>query len=318
MIVDAHLHVWDLRRARYDWLGPHLAPIDRTIGFGEIVPTLDRLGVDGVVLVQAADEPGDTEAMLELAEREPRVLGVVAWVPLETPVEAAAMLDDLLASPAVVGIRNLIHDRDDPDWVLRPGFDRSLGLLEDRRVPFDFVTKDAAALPRLLEVARRHPGLQLVLDHLGKPGFRRSSELRRAWEGWIAEAGAIPTIAAKVSGLYGENPGTWTDADVRGVVEVALRAFGPERLLFGGDWPVSVTAGGYERVHAAALAALDRLPADATAAVLGGTATRIYGLPAPRCGLDSTVSRRRASSSRSWSPGSVAARCGGCCCRWNQ
>lgn len=278
MVIDAHLHVWDLQRARYAWLGPHLAPIDRSIGFGEIAPTLDALGIEGVVLVQAADEPGDTAAMLELAEREPRVLGVVGWVALESPTEAAPMLDDLLASPHVVGIRNLVHDREDPDWALRPGFDRGLGLLEERGVPFDFVTRDAAALPRLLEVARRHPRLPLVLDHLGKPGFRRSSELRRAWEGWIAAAGAVPTIAAKVSGLYGEDPARWSVADVRGAVEVAVRAFGPGRLLYGGDWPMSVTAGGYERVHQAVIAALEPLSAEARAQVLGGTAARVYGL----------------------------------------
>ncbi|MGN6741861.1 MAG: amidohydrolase family protein [Amnibacterium sp.] len=281
MIIDAHLHVWDRTRADYAWLGPHLAPIDRTVAFDEVVPALDRHGVDGVVLVQAADEAGDTAALLELAAREPRVLGVVAWVPLERPAEAAPMLDDLLATGRVVGIRNLIHDRSDPDWALREAFDRGLGLLEERGVPFDFVTRDAAALPRLLEVARRHPGLPLVLDHLGKPSFRRSSALRRAWDGWIREAGAVPTIAAKVSGLYadGTDPAAWRDDDVRAVTAAALDAFGSARLLYGGDWPVSLTAGGYDRVLHAMRTALADLPAEQREDVLWRTAARVYRLP---------------------------------------
>ena len=292
MIVDAHLHVWDRTRARYDWLGPHLPEVDRTIGFDEIVPTLERRGVGGVVLVQSADEPGDTTNLFEVAEREPLVLGVVAWVPLERPEEAADLLATAQEHPKLVGIRNLIHDRADPEWALRPEFDRGLDLLEQRGVPFDFVTSDAHALPVLIQVAERHPGLTVVLDHLGKPSLREGASMRRFWERSIAEVAHLPNVVAKLSGLYaeGDSPAEWTTEQVARVAATAIGAFGSERVMYGGDWPMSLTAGGYDRVLDSMLASLAGLTDGQRDDVLWRTATRTYGLPTPSEGSGAPTS----------------------------
>ena len=130
MIIDSHLHVWDLDRSPYSWIDRNAPPFNRTFTFDEVAPQLAENGVDAVILVQADDDDRDTDLMLEVAAERPEVVGVVAYIPLERPAEAAARLEVLQANPYVVGIRNLTHDRLDPDWVLRPDVDETLGLIE--------------------------------------------------------------------------------------------------------------------------------------------------------------------------------------------
>lgn len=279
LVIDAHQHVWDPSRSPYDWLGsPGLDAIRRTIGFGESLARLDAAGVTGSVLVQADDTDEDTDLMLEAAAAESRVLGVVGWVPLDSPDRAEERLGRLSSIDAFVGVRALIHDRPDPDWILRPEVDEGLAVLERLAIPFDFV----AVLPRHLEnlatVAERHPGLPIVLDHLGKPPI--GSDSREPWWSLIGRAAEHPRVVAKLSGLYatGSDPAAWTTEQIGPFVERALDVFGADRLLYGGDWPFSVPAGDYERTWSAVdhhLAALDEPSATA---ILGGTARRVYGL----------------------------------------
>src|ERR1035437_2177850 len=139
-IIDAHQHVWDPGRARYDWLSDELAPINRAFGFDELRPALRRAGVQATVLVQSADNHEDTELMLASAAANQEVAADVAWVPLERPYEAAERLTQLRRSSLVVGVRSLIHENPDPDWVLRRDVDEGLGVLEAAGVTFDFVS----------------------------------------------------------------------------------------------------------------------------------------------------------------------------------
>ncbi|MCU1417342.1 MAG: metal-dependent hydrolase [Schumannella sp.] len=272
-IIDAHLHVWDPGRAEYPWLGPALAPIDRTIRFEEIEPDLVRHGVTGVVLVQAADNSEDTANMFAVADSNPLVVGVVAWVPLDEPDRASAELERLRAHPRLVGIRALVHDRADPDWILRPDVDDGLGVLEAAGVPFDFVTAGRDALAHLPVIAERHPSLSIVLDHLGKPPMDEARSFER-WKELLAECAAIPRLSAKLSGLYGPA------SRVREAADAALELFGPERLMYGSDWPMSEVAGGRDLAWESALAALSGISGPDRNAVLSGTATRVYSLDA--------------------------------------
>lgn len=283
MIIDSHLHVWDRRRAAYAWLGPDVAAVDRDIELDEVVPQLEESGVTGVVLVQSADEPGDTDNMLEVAEANHLVLGVVGWVPLEHPREAERRLDLLRENPRIVGIRNLIHDRSDPDWALRPDFGAGLALLEDVGLPFDFVTGGPDALARLLVVADRHPRLRIVLDHLGKPPLSGSSEALAGWEARIRELATRPNVVAKVSGLYASSDPAegWTVPRVAEAAGVAFDAFGPERVMYGGDWPMSTMAGGYRRVFEAISSVAAHLSESDRGRFFSGNAARFYGLVAP-------------------------------------
>jgi L-fuconolactonase len=278
MIIDAHQHVWDPAVARYDWLTDEFAPINRAIDFSELRPQMARAGVDATVLVQAADNDEDTDLMLRTAAENPEIAGIVAYVPLDDPQRAALRLAELRENPLVVGVRNLIHDQPDPDWLLRPDVDEGLSVLEDAGVPFDVVS----VLPRHLEhvstLSERHPRLKMVIDHLSKPPVGLDSS--EPWWTLIARAAENPLVFAKVSGLYSAtaDPAAWSVGSIRSFVERAVEVFGTDRLMYGGDWPVSITAGGYQRVWEGLSEIVDELSADDRGRVLSGTAQRFYGL----------------------------------------
>ncbi|MFV0427785.1 MAG: amidohydrolase family protein [Beutenbergiaceae bacterium] len=275
-VIDAHQHVWDKTRAEYTWLDESSGPINRAIGFPELEPELADAGVDLTVLVQSADNAEDTALMVETADAHPKVAAIVGWVPLERPEEAAQMLQTWHADPRMVGVRNLIHDMDDPNWLLRPEVDEGLGVLESTGTPFDLVS----VLPRHLELApiisERHPDLRIVIDHLSKPPIGLDSD--QPWDSLIAAAAQNPNVFAKLSGLYSatSDPSAWTSDLVAPYVDRALELFGPERLMYGGDWPISILAGGYTRVWQGLSAIFAALGEHDREQILGRTAAHFY------------------------------------------
>ena len=174
MVIDAHLHLWDTGRLPYPWpRRPENAAINRTFGFGDFASRAAEAGVDRAVLVQADDTAADTEAMFEVAAAHPEIAGAVAWVPLDRPDEAAAQLDQLERRPGLAGIRNLIHDQPDPDWLLRPSVGEGLALLGQRGIPFDVISVPPRHLSHVPVLSERYPALRMVLDHLAHPPIRR-------------------------------------------------------------------------------------------------------------------------------------------------
>ena len=286
-VIDAHQHLWDPTTGWYDWLEREPEALKRRFVFDDARPALESLNVVGTVLVQAADRDEDTEAMLAEAAANPTVLGVVGYVPLELPERAAAKLPELQQRDAFVGVRNLIHDQPDPDWLLRPDVAEGLALLESAEIPFDLV----AVLPRHLEhvgyLSDRFPGLTVVIDHLAKPPI--GTDLRQPWRDLMARAARNPRVVAKVSGLYRQGGGpVAAEDDLRPWIADAIEIFGPERLLVGSDWPVAEIEGGYQPVLGRVITVVRSLLGDAEAAqVLTGTATRVYGLSA--AGAEPTV-----------------------------
>jgi L-fuconolactonase len=290
-VIDAHQHVWDPAKARYDWLTQEFAPINRPIGFDELRPSLRRAGVQATVLVQSADNDDDTDLMLATARANPEIAAVVAYVRLDRPDEAASRLAELQHNPLVVGVRNLIHDIPDPDWLLRPEVDEGLGVLESAGVTFDLVS----VLPRHLELVpllvERHPRLKIVIDHLSKPPIGLPD--REPWWQLIARAAEAPLVHAKISGLYSAtaDSASWTPQAVRPFFDHAMEVFGADRLMYGGDWPISELSGGYDRVWDGLCELFDELDAAARQSVLGGTAERFYGI-----GTEQLAAAREASA----------------------
>ncbi|NEN05407.1 amidohydrolase family protein [Diaminobutyricibacter tongyongensis] len=277
-IIDAHQHVWDLDRAEYSWLTPAAGPLYRSFGMDEVLPELEAAGVTGTVLVQAADNDDDTDFMFEVARANPVVVGVVGYLPLDDPERAAARLAELQRDPLFCGIRSLIHDRPDPGWILRADVDATLGLLEDADVPFDVVGVLPEHLRAVLAISERHPRLRMVLDHLNKPPI--GSDQREPWSSLLGEVASNPLVFGKVSGLYSAvgEPGDWTVESIRPVFDRALDVFGADRLMYGGDWPVSLIAGGYTRVWNGTAELVAGLAEDDRAAILAGTARSFYRL----------------------------------------
>ncbi|UIP57745.1 amidohydrolase family protein [Agromyces marinus] len=278
-IIDAHQHVWSLERAEYRWLTPEAGVLYRDFEMAEVLPSFARAGVTGTVLVQSADNDDDTEHMFAVAETEPRVLGVVGYVPLHEPERAASRLEELRGRVRFCGIRNLIHDRPDPGWLRRDDVDEGLGILEAAGVPFDVVGVLPEHLEAVLEVSDRHPDLDLVLDHLNKPPIGAGDH--EPWASLIAKVAENPRVHAKVSGLYSAvgDPADWSVETVRPMFDHALAVFGPDRLMYGGDWPVSLIAGGYDRVFDGIDELLSGLDPRERGAILAGTARRFYSLP---------------------------------------
>lgn len=276
-VIDAHQHLWNLERVDYPWLVPEYGPLYRTYEYPELEPQLREAGVERTVLVQAADSYEDTEYMLEVADQWAYVAGVVGWVPLLRPDDAAQALDRFRRHTKFRGIRHLIHEEKDPDWLLQDMVTEGFRVLADRGMTFDVV----AVLPRHLEhvpvIAERVPELRMVIDHLAKPPIKE-----KGWEPWaslIARAAEHPTVYAKVSGLNtAADWENWSADDRKPYINHALEAFGPERLMFGGDWPVAVLAGDYQKVWEETNQAITDLGEAERSMILGGTAIEFYGL----------------------------------------
>ena len=273
--VDAHVHLWDVESGRYAWPTPAEGAIYRTFTIDDLRPELAGSAIDAVVLVQTVDTLDDTDSMLDVADRHPFVRGVVGWVPLDDPGAAEEALD-VRAGRRLRGLRHLIHQEPDPDWLARADVQPGLDLLARRGLAFDVVAVFPDHLRLVPEVADRHPDLTFVIDHLAKPPFRSDS-----WARWFAElrnAAARPNVTAKLSGLDTAAGLGWTDAELRPAIDAAIEAFGPDRLLFGSDWPVCRLVSRYGDVVGAARRAVAALTPTERAAVMGGTAARVYAL----------------------------------------
>jgi L-fuconolactonase len=267
--IDAHHHIWRLARGDYGWLTPALAPIHRDFDLDDLAPHLVRHGIDATILVQAAPTEAETAFLLETAGRHTVVAGVIGWTDFEAP-DAAERIEQLARNNLLVGLRPMVQDITDDDWLLRktlvPAFDAMI------RHPLVF---DALVLPRhlprLLQIADRHPGLSIVLDHLGKPHIAAATP--DPWRDDVARLSERPNVTCKLSGIATEASPDWHLDHLRPYVDHLLSCFGSDRILWGSDWPVVNLAGGYDRWHEAAKTLI---PESAWPAIFGATADRVY------------------------------------------
>jgi L-fuconolactonase len=276
MIVDAHLHLWDLQRSDYAWITPAHGPLHTTITADRARAELATCGVDRAVLVQAEDSVVDTAFMLEVADRCEWVAGVVGWVRLDDPATAAAQLERWREHPAFRGVRHLVHDDPRDDFLRLPAVRESLRRLAGAGLPFDVPDAWPRHLAATAELAAALPELTVVVDHLGKPPADAFAE----WRLVLADVAGHPNTVAKVSGL--QVPGTpFTVAGVRPAWEVALELFGPNRLMWGSDWPMTLLTAGYTGTWEVMSILIGELTAREQEQVLSATAARVYGLRAP-------------------------------------
>lgn len=272
MRIDAHHHLWTLARGDYGWLTPKLAPIHRDFSLSDLAPHLAVADIQGTILVQAAPTEAETMFLLDIAAKAQVVRGVVGWTDFDA-VDGGARIDALAAHKLLVGLRPMVQDIPDDDWLLRPALAPLLAAMARNSLVFDALVLPRH-LPRLLRLVDDHPDVQFVLDHCAKP--RLATGEIADWHGDIALLAERPNIVCKLSGLATEAAVGWQIADLRKAVDHVVACFGAHRLLWGSDWPVVNLAGGYEKWVAAAEALLADLPADEKAAIFGGNAARIY------------------------------------------
>ncbi|WDV56062.1 amidohydrolase family protein [Streptomyces coeruleorubidus] len=273
-VVDAHHHVWDLAVRDQDWIAEG-SPIRRDFTVEDLASQARAAGVDRTVLVQTVTVPEETPEFLALADEHELIAGVVGWTDLTRPdvTDELARLRELPGGPYLKGIRHQVQGEPDPEWLLRPDVRRGLTAVADAGLVYDLVVLPHQ-LPACTKAAVGLPQLTFVLDHLGKPPI--ASGGLEPWASDLRALAALPNTVCKLSGMVTEaDLASWTIDDLRPYADTVLEAFGPDRLMFGSDWPVCTLAATYGDV----LDTARRLtgPPD-HARIFGATATRVYDL----------------------------------------
>ena len=277
MKIDSHIHFWHYVPADYQWIDTSMEPLRRDFLPADARREMERVGVDACVAVQARQTLEETRWLLDLADANRFIAGVVGWVDLQSP-DVAAQLEQFAHHPKLLGLRHIVQDEPDVRFMLRPAFCRGVSLLEDLNLTYDILIYPKH-LPAAAEFVARFRRQTFLLDHLAKPQIRRG-ELRD-WQRGIRMLAEFPHVFCKVSGLVTEAVWeNWTADEIRPYLDVAFDSFGAHRLLFGSDWPVCTLAADYGRTIALVEEYLNgRSDADRRA-VMGENAIRLWNLKA--------------------------------------
>ena len=301
-MIDAHHHVWDLAAREHRWLmggqswasDDELAALRRSFTLADLVPLAASAGITGTVVVQTVTEPWETSDLLALAVgRDPYqaeetrrgpaapayglLAGVVGWTDLTVPAVAdtAAGLRELPGGEFLCGIRHPVLAETDPDWLARPAVLRGLHALAAAGLSFDVVTLPVQ-LPAAVTAARSVPELTMVLDHLANPPVGAGGDVDEPWAAAMSSLAALPNVTCKLSGAHSSPV---RSSDLRLYYETVLTAFGPDRLMFGSDWPVCTLGGSYAQVCELYRELTAQLSPAEQDAIFDGTARRVYRLP---------------------------------------
>lgn len=272
MKIDSHHHLWSIARGDYGWLTPELGPIYRDFTMNDLHGHLNAAGIDKTIVVQAADTVAETEFLLDTTTDNDRIAGVVGWIDMEA-ADAVATLTRLAGNPKFRGIRPMIQGIEDDNWILHESLDPVFAALIELDLSFD-----ALVLPRhlqpLLTRLQRNPDLRCVIDHGAKPALA-SGDIEQ-WKDDIARIATDTNCFCKLSGLLTEAGDQPTLERIAPTADHLLACFGPERLMFGSDWPVLNLAGDYASWVSMVDSLLMDLNSDEQRLVWGDTARRFY------------------------------------------
>ncbi len=275
MRIDAHQHFWRIDRGDYGWLTAKDHPrIAHDFLPPELEPLLGAAKIDKTIVVQAAPTEAETNFLIWLAEQTPFIAGVVGWVDFEAP-DAASRIARLAAKPKLVGLRPMMQDLPDDEWMLRKELAKPIDAMLRADLCFDALVKPRH-LPALAEFVDRYPNLSVVIDHGAKPDIAGAGI--DLWSQYIRHIAKSSTAFCKLSGLATEAGPNWSTDTLKLYVDVLLESFGPSRLMWGSDWPVLLEAGDYAGWLAAAETLTKHLSSADRALIFGGTAETFYGL----------------------------------------
>ncbi len=244
-ILDAHHHFWRPSRGDYHWMSGAPAVLDRDYMPADMLPALRRFGVEKTIVVQAAETEAETDFLLDIAAETPFVAGVVGWLDMDSD-DFPARLAHYAKKPKFVGVRPMLQDLGDDAWIVRPRVLRNLRHVAGSGLAFDFLTFPRH-LPYVAEALAATAGLRAVIDHVSKPSIGPGT--LDPWRADIERVAAFGNVSCKLSGMITEaDPANWTAADLEPYVHHVVKCFGPDRLMFGSDWPVCRVAGEYADV----------------------------------------------------------------------
>lgn len=287
MLIDAHHHLWQYSPNEYGWINEQMQVLRRDFLAADLRGIAQAVGVDGFVSVQARQSLKETETLLEIAQQDPLVLGVVGWVPLATD-DLCNHLDRLCQSPWLKGVRHVVQDEPDDRFLLDEAFNRGVAELERYDLVYDVLIY-ARQLPAAIEFADMHPTQPLVLDHIAKPTIN-VSQFDHTWEAHFRELAKREHVTCKFSGVVTEicqatasgeqagQPEDWSIDQIRRYWDVALEAFTPKRLMFGSDWPVCLLRTPYDRWVNTVRQLAESLSPDEQADLFAGNAISAYNL----------------------------------------
>lgn len=287
--IDTHQHYWRYQAADFPWISDRMPTLRQDRAPADCGSAMQACGMDAVVAVQARSMSAETDFLLDLAARDPRIAGVVGWVDLQDS-QLEAQLDAWTGQPALRGFRHILQDEPDIQTLVdSTAFNEGVSQLQKRQLAYDVLVFDHQ-LPDVISFCARHDAHWLVLDHVGKPAVRnwfKDFEVPRRWATCMRELAAMPHVACKLSGLVTE--ADWQNLGMRPMdtrvihacFDQALEVFGAQRLMFGSDWPVCELAAPYASVHRIAQTwATSRLTESEQQAFWGGNAAQCYGLSA--------------------------------------
>ncbi len=272
MTLDSHQHFWQYDPVHYPWIPPGSA-LHRDWLPADLAPLLAAAGLDGCIAVQARQTIEETRWLLDLAARSPIIRGVVGWVDLRSE-RAGEQLAEFTPSPKFCGVRHVVQDEPDVDFIRGAAFQRGISHLHGLGLTYDLLIFPSQ-LPAAIALVERFPEQPFVLDHIAKPPIK--TRALTPWREHLRELAQFPNVHCKVSGLITEADHTaWRPADFSPYLDIVAEAFGLDRLMYGSDWPVCLLAGSYDRTYRLAADYFAAFPADARAAIFGGNAERFY------------------------------------------
>ena len=278
--MDAHHHFWDPAKASYPWMTEALAPIRRRFGPEDLRPLLELNGVDRTILVQTRSSLDETREFLATAAEYEFIAGVVGWVDLTADVPK--QLASLRSGPGgtkLVGIRHQVHDEADPEWLGKKDVRRGIAAVGKAGLAYDILVR-TRELPAALALVKVSHEMRFVIDHMAKPPI--ASGAIDEWAARLKPLAAFPNVFVKLSGMVTEADWKrWTVRDITPYVTRVLEWFGPERCVFGSDWPVCLVAASYAHVIDACGQAIGDIPIADRERIFGGNAVELYRLPVP-------------------------------------
>lgn len=272
--IDSHQHYWYFNKQDYGWMGDDMSIIQRNFLADDLLPELQSMAFDGSIAVQARQSLEETYWLLELADKYPHIKGVVGWLDLQSE-SALGQLIGFAAHAKAVGVRHVIHDEEDVNFMLRPDFIRGVKLLEQFQLTYDILIFPTHLKNSIRFVEQFSANQKFVIDHIAKPKIKEG--LLSPWSDDIRELAKHQNVYCKLSGLVTEADWQqWTEEDFRRYLDVVFDTFGKDRVLIGSDWPVCLLAGKYSEVMQIVINYIADFSEKEKDMILGGNALKAY------------------------------------------
>jgi len=273
--IDAHHHLWNYSKQDYGWIGAGMEPLARNFRIADLRAEIHSCGVDGTVAVQARQSLEETDWLLDQADAADFIRGIVGWAPLTNP-NVGAILERWNGRTKLKGLRHIVQDEADDEFILRADFNAWIAQLAHTRLVYDILIYEKH-LPATIKFVDQHPNQIFVLDHIAKP--RICENIFEPWRSNLVSLAKRENIFCKISGIVTEADWkNWTPAGLRPYLDTVLRAFGPDRLMFGSDWPVCLLACPYEKWYQTTQDLLAELSDHEKDQIFGAVATKVYSL----------------------------------------